>query len=116
MYLDDLHKNGACNVPDRNKRFTLQVPADLNDIFPTFLENRRKEVAAIPDALARGDYQQIRYWGHNMAGCGQGYGFPALGEMGHHLEAAALAGDASAVTACEQELAHLVNFVDVVYC
>lgn len=102
-------------MADRGTRETLQIPCDLNDIFPEFLENRRKEIAAIPDVLARGDYQQIRIWGHNMAGCGEGYGFPALGDMGRKLEAAALAGDAHAVTVCEQELANLVNNVDVVY-
>lgn len=102
-------------MPDRDHRIPLQIPSDLSDIFPEFLENRRKEIAAIPDVLARGDYQQIRIWGHNMAGCGEGYGFPAIGDMGRKLEAAALAGDVKAVTVCEQELAHLVNHVDVVY-
>jgi HPt (histidine-containing phosphotransfer) domain-containing protein len=103
-------------MPDRDSRITLQVPSDLNDIFPEFLESRRKEIATIPDTLARGDYQQIRIWGHNMAGCGEGYGFPALSEVGRQLEAAALARDVNAITHCEHTLSHLVNNVYIVYC
>ncbi len=96
-------------------RFQLTVPADISDIFPDFLQNRRNEVAAIPAALEQGNYEQIRIWGHNMAGCGEGYGFPAITEFGRILEAAALSRDPARVKSCQETLDHLVNDVDVVY-
>ncbi len=101
-------------MPEQKAR-TLHVPMDLNDIFPEFLENRRKEIAAIPGSLERGDFKQIRVWGHNMAGCGEGYGVPAISEIGRAMEAAALASDAASIRLCAAQLAQLVNDVDVVY-
>src|SRR5436190_14374352 len=98
-----------------SKARILQVPADLNDIFPEFLDNRRKELAAIPESLNRRDFKQIRVWGHNMAGCGEGYGVPAISEIGRYLESAALAGDADAVRLCSGKLASLVENVQVIY-
>ena len=97
------------------KAHVIHVPEDLSDIFPEFLENRRKEIAQLPDALARGDFKQIRIWGHNMAGCGEGYGFPAISEIGRYLETAALAGDADAVRLCTGKLVNLVENVEVIY-
>jgi hypothetical protein len=94
----------------------IHVPNDLNDIFPDFLENRRKEIAAIPELLDRGDFKQIRQWGHNMAGCGEGYGFPAITEFGRVLEAAAIKMDAPAIRECTATLSTLVNNVEIVYC
>ena len=91
------------------------VPNDLNDIFPGFLENRRKEIAAIPEHLDRGDFKQIRQWGHNMAGCGEGYGFPAISEFGRILETAAVNLDAPAVRECTATLSTLVNHVEIIY-
>ena len=102
-------------MPDQ-KPHVLHVPRDLDDIFPEFLENRRKEIAAIPDAIQRGDFKQIRIWGHNMAGCGEGYGFPAVSEYGRLLEAAALSSDVGALEACVAKLSELVNNVEVIYC
>ena len=99
-----------------SKPHVLHVPRDLDDIFPEFLENRRTEIAAIPDALKRGDFKQIRVWGHNMAGCGEGYGFPAVSEYGRQLEAAALASDAVAIERYAAKLSDLVNNIEVIYC
>jgi hypothetical protein len=101
-------------MPEQKPRI-LHVPMDLNDIFPEFLENRRKEIAAIPESLARGDFKQIRTWGHNMAGCGEGYGVPAISEIGRALETAALASDAASIRLCASQLAQLVNDVEVIY-
>lgn len=93
----------------------LRVPSDLNDIFPEFLDNRRKEIALLPETLSRGDFKQIRIWGHNMAGCGEGYGFPAISEYGRFLETAALASDVESIRLCSTRLAELVENVEVVY-
>ena len=98
-----------------SKPHVLHVPRDLDDIFPEFLENRRAEIVAIPEALKRGDFKQIRIWGHNMAGCGEGYGFPAVSEYGRLLESAALASDVAAIEKCTSKLSEFVNNLDVIY-
>ena len=99
-----------------SSRVCLSIPADLNDIFPEFLENRRKEIAQISSELSRENFKQIRMWGHNMAGCGDGYGFPEISEIGRCLEAAALSRNASAVELYAAKLAELVRDVEVIYC
>ena len=103
-------------MKDMTKRVTLRIPADLSDIFPDFLENRRKEIAQIPSALQICNYQQIRIWGHNMAGCGEGYGFPEISEIGRCLEAAALGHNAEAVGLYSEKLTQLVSDVEIIYC
>lgn len=102
-------------MSDKPEPNIVYVPNDLNDIFPEFLENRRKEIAAMPDALNRGDFKQLRNWGHNMAGCGEGYGFPAMSEIGRYLESAALAMDVNAVRLCTAKLSDLVTNLEVIY-
>ena len=97
------------------KRSVIHVPKDLDDIFPEFLENRRVEIAAMPGVLERRDFKQLRTWGHNMAGCGEGYGFPSIGELGRCLENAALAQDVAAIQICTAKMAELVTDIVVVY-
>src|SRR2546422_239511 len=94
-------------------------PAILCPQAPICLKSPRlsaSEIAAIPEALKRGDFKQIGAWGHKMAGCGDGFGCPAVSEYGRELEAAALAADVTAIEQCAAKLSELVNNIEVVYC
>jgi HPt (histidine-containing phosphotransfer) domain-containing protein len=66
-------------------------------LLPRFLEHRRRDVVTLRAALADGDFETIRRLGHNMAGNGTSYGFPAMSTIGRHLEAEAGAGNSAAV-------------------
>ena len=80
------------------------VDSSLEDIVPGYLDNRRKDVGALRQALDHGDFAAIRVLGHNMKGSGGGYGFAALTELGAALEKAALSADAETARSRIDEL------------
>ncbi|HEY3323028.1 MAG TPA: Hpt domain-containing protein [Planctomycetota bacterium] len=96
-------------------RIPVRVRADIADLVPAFLDSRRREVAAIPDALQAADYSQIRSWAHNMAGTGSAFGFHFITEIGRAMEAASKAADAMTINACADKLAKYLNRIEVIH-
>jgi hypothetical protein len=45
---------------------------DLRELIPGFLENRRKDLAALSAAVERGDFPAIQALGHRIKGDGAG--------------------------------------------
>ena len=69
-----------------------------------FLERRKRELPSLKGALASGDHEELRHVGHNLKGCGTGFGFPNLTEIGARLEAAARGKDLERARAAVGEL------------
>lgn len=80
------------------------VDADILDLVPRFLENRRADVGTLRGALSCEDFESIRRTGHRMRGSGGGYGFPAITRMGTTIERAAIERDARRVSQATEEL------------
>ncbi|MEQ1772727.1 MAG: Hpt domain-containing protein [Burkholderiales bacterium] len=72
---------------------TVVVERDLKDLMPVFLEQRRKDQAAIAQALQADDFEALRKIGHGMAGGGRSYGFSIITDIGEAMVAAARARD-----------------------
>ena len=87
----------------------------LKDLVPGFLNNRRKDVISINDALETGNFEAIVILGHKMKGDGAGYGFDALSEIGAALEQAAKNQDSETIRRYAGELSDYVERVEVVY-
>ena len=81
--------------PDSNGagKVTVYVDRDLEEIVPGFLENRRKDAAALAAALQGHDLKTVRVLGHRMKGDGGGYGFQEISRIGDVLEQAAIRED-----------------------
>jgi len=47
---------------------TVKVSKDLEDLIPTYLANRKKELESLRQALEAADFEQIRQIGHRMRG------------------------------------------------
>src|SRR5687768_3018894 len=97
------------------ERVMVAVDPDLQDLVPGFLENRRKDAAALDRAAHAKDFSTVRLLGHRMKGDGGGYGFQEISRIGNALEQAALREDWSVI---QDETAALTGFldqVDVVY-
>jgi HPt (histidine-containing phosphotransfer) domain-containing protein len=62
------------------------VAKDLEDLIPTFMKNRHKELEALRAALAAGDMEQLRQLGHRMKGVGNSYGFELVSALGKQIE------------------------------
>jgi HPt (histidine-containing phosphotransfer) domain-containing protein len=97
------------------KKIIVHVDADLEDIVPIFLENRRKDVETLRQLLARQDWEAIRALGHTIKGIGGGYGFDEISSMGADLEKAAQQQDAEGVQSLIHRLETYLSRVEVVF-
>ncbi|MCX5849313.1 MAG: Hpt domain-containing protein [Deltaproteobacteria bacterium] len=73
-------------------KIIVHVDNDLADLIPGYLFNRKKDIAAIHDALEKKDLETIRILGHSMKGSGGGYGFENITDIGMLIEKAAKEG------------------------
>jgi HPt (histidine-containing phosphotransfer) domain-containing protein len=100
---------------DHEGKIVVYVDEDLQDLIPGYLENRLKDIAAIHESLARGDYEEIRSLGHKMKGSGGGYGFDEITNIGQAMEQAAKIGNKEEIARQAEALKTYLETVDVVY-
>lgn len=94
---------------------TVTVAKDLEDLVPTFMKNRGKELDTLRAALAAGDFEQIRQLGHRMKGVGTSYGFEQVSVLGKQIEDGAKAADRAGLSARLVEYADYLARVKIVY-
>ena len=104
---------GENGLPEAEKQIIVEVDPDLEDLIPIFLENRKRDVETLTNALAEADLEKIRTVGHDMKGAGGGYGFHGISDIGSRLEMAAKNGDQAAVRAAIGELSDYLLRVKV---
>ncbi len=97
------------------KRITVKIDRDLEDLIPGYLERRQEDVSAIRDACDAGDFDKIKILGHSMKGSGGGYGFDRITEIGRMIEESAKNQDAAAILVHAGDLADYVSRVEIVY-
>ena len=84
------------------------------DLIPVFLQNCRKNVIAVLDALDRGDFETVEILGHGMRGAGGSYGFEAITDIGTALEQAAESADTDASRKWVGELSRYLDRVEII--
>jgi histidine phosphotransfer protein HptB len=70
------------------QKIKVQVDREIQDLVPTFLANRQRDLTALGAALKAQDFNTIRIIGHNLKGVGGGYGFHEITEIGALIEKA----------------------------
>ena len=93
----------------------VRVDEDLEDLIPGFLENRQEDIRYIRESLGKGDYDTIGRLGHSMKGCGGGYGFDMITDIGASIETAAKGQDSDQIQKWLAELEYLLGNVEVVF-
>lgn len=101
--------------PPKPDRIPVRIDPDLTDLIPGYLENRRRDVAAIREALDQQDYDRIRSVGHKMKGSGGGYGFDPLTRIGAQLEAAAEKTDPERIREALRDLSDYLERIEITY-
>ena len=91
------------------------VAKDLEDLIPTFMKNRAKELETLRAALASGDLEQMRQLGHRMKGVGNSYGFEKVSLLGKQIEDGAKNGDRTALGAYIADYAEYLANLKIVY-
>jgi len=99
----------------QEEKIIVHVDPEIADLIPGFLENRRKDIKAMDEALRQGDFEAIQVLGHSMKGAGGSYGFDAVTDIGKSLEQAAKDKDAEGIQRSVQELSAYLDRVEVVY-
>ena len=94
---------------------TVVVAKDLEDLVPTFMKNRAKELETLRTALAGGDFEQLRQLGHRMKGVGNSYGFEKVSALGKQIEDDAKTGDRKLLDAHIADYADYLGRVQIVY-
>jgi histidine phosphotransfer protein HptB len=94
---------------------TVVVAKDLEDLIPTFMKNRAKELENLRTAVAAGDMEQLRQLGHRMKGVGISYGFDKVSLLGKQIEDGAKSGNRAGLDACVAEYADYLARVSIVY-
>lgn len=93
---------------------TITIDKDLEDLIPGYIENRRRDITSIEEALKKNDFETIRILGHSMKGSGGGYGFDAITDIGKRIEEAAKVmepGEIGKQIASLSEYLHNINIV-----
>lgn len=91
------------------------VDSDLEDLIPEFLSNRHNDVIVIKKLLKEDNLAEIQTLGHSMKGCGGGYGFDEITEIGKGIEEAAKKSDKVEIAKLSDLLAGYLSSVEVVY-
>jgi HPt (histidine-containing phosphotransfer) domain-containing protein len=94
---------------------TISIDKDLEDLIPGYLENRRRDIASIEEALKKNDFETIRILGHSMKGSGGGYGFAAITEIGKKIEEAAKKMEKEEVGRQIAALSEYITSINIVY-
>lgn len=94
---------------------TVTIAKDLEDLIPTFIKNRAKELETLRAAAAAGDFEQMRQLGHRMKGVGNSYGFEKVSLLGKQIEDGARSGDRAGLEACVADYTDYLARVSIVY-
>lgn len=96
-------------------RQIVTVAKDLEDLIPTFMKNRSKELETLRTALAGGDLETLRQLGHRMKGVGNSYGFEKVSVLGKQIEDGARDDNRAGLESCIAEYADYLARVQIVY-
>lgn len=105
----------SADRPAEGERTVVRIDRDFAPMIPRFMGNRRRELAAMREAVAKGDYETVRKLAHDIKGAGGSYGFDALSAMAAELEQAATAGQGTNVQAGLAALERYLATIDVQY-
>lgn len=65
------------------------IDRELEEIFPTYLKNRQKDLVALESSLGAKDFEALRQIAHKTVGNASGYGLEHLSQYSRQLEQAA---------------------------
>jgi HPt (histidine-containing phosphotransfer) domain-containing protein len=104
------HKSDARS----SDKILIRVDPEIADLVPGFLNNRRRDLRTLTDALEQADFQSIRTIGHRMKGDGGGYGFQGITDIGGALEQAAQQKNADELKRHIAEFADYLERIEVI--
>jgi HPt (histidine-containing phosphotransfer) domain-containing protein len=96
-----------------SSRIHVQIPSELLDIAPRYLQNRIHDLSLLKDALTRKDWPFILKLSHQTKGTAGGYGFTELGNLAKSLETAAKVANLSQATIALDDMRNYLENVEI---
>ncbi len=97
------------------EKIVVSIDKDLEELIPGFLNNRRKDVNLLNEALANNKLDTLKSIGHSLKGVGGGYGFHQLSAIGEAIEKKAKAGETDGIPELISGMADYLDRVKVVF-
>ena len=98
-----------------NQKIRVVIDADLKDLIPGFLENRRNDIGKLQSALDDKDFDALQRIAHDMKGIGAGYGFDKITDLGLEMENAAKEHHPVSIREYIMDYEYYLNNLEVVY-
>ena len=95
------------------ERIAVRPDDEIRHLVPSFLANRRRDVAALAAAADAGDFRGVGALGHAIKETGRGYAFDGITEIGSAIERAAHREDAEGVHVKIGQLSEYLRRVQV---
>lgn len=89
------------------------IDKDLEDLVPTYLETRKKELIKLRELFTQNSLAEISAIAHKLAGNAGGYGFQELTDIGRRMEAAGKASEKEKVGIEIENVAKYLDQVEV---
>ena len=86
----------APQASDAETDVTPRTGRRVAELTPAYLQNCRRDLLLMQEALERVDFDVLDLLGHNLRGSGGAFGFQGITDIGASVEAAAKQGDAVA--------------------
>jgi len=96
-------------------RITVTIDKDLEDLIPGFLDNRRKDVRLLGEALSARKIESLKSIGHSLKGVGGGYGFHELSVIGAEIEKIAKTGETVGIEQLIHRMADYLDRIEIVF-
>lgn len=115
--MDEEVQSGGSEAAKGNSAPTWVVrpDPDLEDLIPSFLQNRRNELKDIDGAIARADFENIRRTAHTWKGICRPYGFVHLETLSRNLEVAGENENQAEAAGIAAEMKTYLDNVRIVY-
>lgn len=97
------------------QKITVHVDREIQDLVPTFLANRKRDLATLKEALSARNFESMRIIGHNLKGVGGGYGFHEITAIGALMEKAGKDAQTETLAELIQRYGEYLEAVEVEY-
>ncbi|MCM0607211.1 MAG: Hpt domain-containing protein [Xanthomonadaceae bacterium] len=98
-----------------SQKIVVKVDAEIKELIPGYLENRKKEIAELESYFSKKDFDAIAKIGHKLKGNAAGYGFIELGEIAIRLESASKKSDLNVVKNCIDSIKSYLSSIEIEY-
>lgn len=95
------------------RKIHLNVEPALRELVPAFLENRRRDLERMQEALQAGDLAAIRDVGQNIRCFSRVYGFDELTALGEEIRCAADECSTLRIVSLQGKLADYLSRIEV---